>query len=155
MNSENQPAFSVFNFGSKIETIFETCEKDNLLDSMWLFSNVPWSNHDNKNVNFSIAEPSELYYISLNGYDTKSAEIKKVTFDNVLITALHGFAGNSYTFIFKLGETVVLNIAENLPFGYDYQYVKNKFIEKLESKIKSLNYQIAYANEAIENIKQK
>ena len=56
-------------FKMEIETEEITCDKENLLDYMWLFNNIPWMNHDGKNakVNFktNIWEFPEFNYAEI------------------------------------------------------------------------------------------
>lgn len=135
----------------KIETIELECEKENLLDYMWLFNNIPWENHDNKNAKIIFKEPIEMIAIEMNGYDTHTSKIKRFYFDSVIINAFHGTA-NHYTFQFYLKTERVHITGDERSFGYSLDETKKRFIEKLESKIRGLKYQMKYAEDAIEII---
>ena len=134
------------------KTIDKICEKESLLDHNWLFNNIPWSNHDNADAKVSFDSSIEAYAIELNGYDTKTAKIKKFNFDNVIISAMHGFAGNSYTFSFHLGNDKTHNSFETSQFGFSVDELKNRYIDSLNSKIKGLKNQINYMEISIDKI---
>lgn len=135
----------------KPEIIDLTCEKENLLDSSWLFNTTPWCNFDNKCVRYSFEQPIELFVIALNGYDIQTATLKKIFFDNVIVTAFHGTV-NSYTFDFRLGETKTFMTSDLTNFAYSEDDVKKRYIENLEVNIKGLEWQINYKKAAIEKI---
>ncbi len=136
----------------EIKTIEIFCDKESLLDSLWLFNNIPWANHDNKNAKIIFNSQIEVYSIMLNGYDTQTANLKKFVFDNVMISAMHGFAGNSYTFCFKLGDELIHYANDISSFAYSIDDVKNRYITKLSNEIEGLRYQINYAEIAIKKI---
>jgi hypothetical protein len=138
----------------EIEEIY--CEdKKNLLDSMWLFGNIPWSNHDNKMGKVIFGETIELFYIDMDGFDNKTAYIDSFEFNNIEILCVHGFGGNSYSFYFKLGDESIKVINDEEYFAFSKKEVKKRYINKLKRKIKGLNYQINYAKDAIKFIKDK
>jgi len=126
--------------------------KENLLDHMWLFNNIPWSNHGGKIAKISFNEPIDLYSIVVDEYLTQSAKITKYIFDNVSISALHGFAGNSYNFTFRLGEQNVLHLWDRKTFDYDIDNLKKNYINYLETDIERLYRHIEYKKKIIENI---
>lgn len=135
----------------KIETIEIGGKKENLLDYMWLFNHIPWCNHDNQNAKISFDEPIEMIAIEMNGYDTHTSKIKRFHFDSVIITSFHATT-NHYTFEFKLNDKRVHITDDERSFGYSIEETKKRFIEKLESKIKGLKYQMKNTEEAIELI---
>jgi hypothetical protein len=137
----------------KPEIIESICEKENLLDSSWLFNTTPWSNFDNKCVRYSFEQPIDLFVIVMNGYDTQTAELKKISFDNVIVTAFHGTV-NNYTFDFRLGEDKMHMTWDERSFAYSAEDVKKRYIEKLEANIKGLEYQINYKKVSIEKINE-
>ena len=137
-----------------IETEEIICDKENLMDYTWLFNNIPWMNHNNKNAKVTFDEPIELHCILLDGYDTKSAEIRSFEFDNVTISAMHGFAGNSFTFVFNLGEEAVHSTFDYDSFAYTKGVVKERYLDKIGKKIKGLQNQIKYSEDAIKIIKE-
>jgi hypothetical protein len=139
-------------FKMEIETEEITCDRENLLDYTWLFNNIPWMNHDGKNAKVTFAEPIEMHCIVLDGYDTKSGEMKSFEFDNAIISAMHGYGGNSFTFQFRLGEKDVHTTYDYKSFAYTKNDVKKVFIDKINSKIKGLRNQIKYSEDAIEII---
>jgi hypothetical protein len=149
-----QPIFSILS-GNQEEGVIEiVCDKNDLINSEWLFNNIPWVNHSNKIASVKFEEPIELFYVNLNGHDTQSAKVEKINFDNVLITAMHGFAGNSYSFNFKLGDETILYLDDYRKFDYEIEKLKEKYIGLLESKIKGLKWQMSYAEKAIDNFKK-
>ena len=133
-----------------MEIVELTCEKEQLLDHNWLFGNIPWSNHDSKLAKISFNEEIEIFNIKLDGANLP--HLKSVKFDNVIITAFHGFAGNSYSFDFKIGEENVLYLSETNQFGFDAEDVRKRYLERLESKIKGLKWQIGNLEEDIEQV---
>ena len=137
----------------KLETIDVKCDKEQLLDYMWLFNNIPWSNHDGKDAKIEFDETIKAYCIMLNGYDTKTAEMKEVEFDNLRVTAFHGI-GNSFVFVFKLGDKEVHSTMDYQSFTFDKEETKKRYIDKLEGNIKGLKNQIAYKEDAIKLIKE-
>jgi hypothetical protein len=136
-----------------LETIEILAERENLVDHKWLFGHIPWSNHDGKIAKVILKGPTEAFIIGMDGYATETAEIKEIEFDNVIISAMHGFAGNSYIFDFKLNEESVGHIYEPSRLAFTRDDVKDKFIKTLEQKIKGLNNQINNTKENIEKIK--
>ena len=149
-----QTIFSILNGNEKEGVIDIVCEKNNLINGEWLFCNIPWVNHTNKTASIKFEENIELFYIKLNGYDTQSAKIEKTKFDNISITAMHGFAGNDYSFNFKLGDESILYLDDYRKFDFDIENLKEKYIGLLDAKIKGLKYQISYAEKAIDNFKK-
>lgn len=135
-----------------IKTIELVTSKDNLLDYTWLFKNIPWANFDNQNAKLTFDEPIELYCIEIDGSDTQIKELKKVTFDNVIITSYHGNPGNTFLFEFKIGDDLVFRTYDYRSFAYSLDDVKTKYISKLDSKINFLNWQINNNKKAIEKI---
>ena len=135
----------------KPEIIESTCEKENLLDSSWLFNTTPWCNFDNKCIRYSFDQPIELFAIAINGSDTQTATLKKISFDNVIVTAFHATV-NNYSFEFRLGEKQMFMTWDETSFEYSVENVKKRYIEKLENNIKGLEYQINYRKVAIEKI---
>ena len=135
------------------EIIESICEKENLLDSTWLFNTTPWCNFDNKCIGYSFEQPIELFVIALNGFDTQTATLKKISFDNVIVTAFHGNPSNNYTFEFRLGEKQTHVTWDLTSFAYSEDDAKKRYIEKLEANIKGLEWQINYKKVAIEQIR--
>lgn len=150
-----QPAMSITsNMFSGPKIIELTCKKEDLKDHKWLFGHIPWCNHDGAIAKVSFKDPIDLYGISLDGWDTQKTKLLKVKFDNVLIMAMHGFAGNSYSFTFKLKDEEVFMVHETNRFGYSEDEVKKDFIDRIEAQIKGFRNQIKYSQKAIENIKK-
>lgn len=113
------------------------------MDSLWLFNNTPWSNHDGMNSKLVFESPIEAYAIKMKyDGDINSLELINFTFDNIIVTAFHGFGGNSYSFVFKLGDRVKHNTDSLSKIGYSANEVKEKFIENRNDRIKGLNHQI-------------
>lgn len=135
-----------------MKTIELICEKESLLDGDWLFNNIPWSNHDNSIAKISFDSPIEVYAIKLDGYDSQKTELKKFYFDNVVILAVHGFGGNNYSFTFQLGDDKTHVSFDETNLGFSVDEVKNRYIDKLNRKIKGLQWQIGYAETSIEKI---
>jgi hypothetical protein len=81
----------------KMEVVNIECSVENILDSMWLFKHIPWMNHDNKTAHLTLDKVSTVYHY-IDG------EVKSITFDRVGVSAMHGFAGNSYSFSFLIGD---------------------------------------------------
>jgi hypothetical protein len=133
------------------KTITLKCDKNLLMDWRWLFDNTPWINHDNMNANLVFDEPIDAYVVILDGSDTKSAKIGKIIFDNILVTAFHGSAGNHYDFIFKLGNDETHRTDSLSMVGYTFDEVKEKYLNRLNSTIKGYEYQIQYQKDAIDN----
>jgi hypothetical protein len=142
-----------FVLGQTIQVEEIECEKENLLDYMWLFSNIPWTNHDSKVGKVSFDEPTEVHLIVMDGYDTSTTEIQRIEFDNVIIDSIHGFAGNSFTFEFKLGDERVGVAREYNRFGFTKEEAKERFIKSLEQKLKGLTNQINRTKDNIEKIR--
>jgi len=127
--------------------------KDNLIDYMWLFNHIPWSNHENKIGKVILEEPTKAYGIIMDGFDTSTTEITEFEFDNVIITAVHGSGGNSFGFEFKLSDETVFTLNDYHRFHFTKEDVKKRFTERLEQKIKGLNWQISTTESAIDRIK--
>lgn len=122
-----------------------TCNKEDLLDSMWLFNNIPWSNHDDVVAKITFDEPITIF-IS----DRESAEIKSGEFNNVIIGAFHGYGGNNYTFQFKFDNNVVFSILNERHFAYSKEDLKERLIEETNLRLKGLEYQLNIQKENIE-----
>jgi hypothetical protein len=144
-----------------VEAFCSVNEKENLLDASWLFGAVPWANHDNKIACFKFVDLEkdnfppisiEMFAIELNGYDTQKPKLKKFSFDSIIISAFHGFGGNNYGFNFMLNGESVHNTDDERSFAYSEEDVKKRYIEKLELRLKGLEYQINYEKLAIEKI---
>ena len=135
----------------KLKTIELTCEKESLFSYSWLFNNIPWSNFDGENVKISFDSPIEAYTIEIDGADTNIKGLKKFYFDSVIITAFHA-TQNHFTFVFNLaGEKTHISYDERaLAFSIDE--LKIRQIEKLNSRIKGLHWQIGNVEAAIEKI---
>jgi len=142
MNKDKLVAYSYSGVFGEIKTIELTCEKESLLDHNWLFNNIPWSNHDNQNAKVLFDTPIEAYAIYLDGCASDSAKLKKFTFDSVLISAFHGFAGNIYSFSFNLGKDITHANFETYELGFSVDEVKTKFSNKVSTEIKGLKNQI-------------
>lgn len=138
----------------ELEVVEINTEKENLLDYMWLFNNIPWSNHTGKIGKVILSEPAELYIIKMDGYDTKSSFVSSFKFDNVEIIAMHGFGGNSFNFDFRLGDEKVEQLSDYERMAFSKEDLKEKFIAQLNRKIKGLKWQINYAKIAIDNVKK-
>jgi len=128
--------------------------KEELLDYNWLFSNIPWTNHSNKVGKINFDEKLKMYAIKLDGSDTKSAEIVDFEFDVVEIMSMHGFCGNSYDFTFMLGDEKIFHSHDLNSIAFSKEDVRQRYINKLERRIKGLNNQIKYKQEAIDRIKK-
>ena len=137
----------------KLETIDVKCDKEQLLDYTWLSSNVPWSNHDGKNVKVTFDEVIKAYSVVIDVYDTKSTEIHEFEFDNVIIMAFHG-VGTHYSFEFCLKDGKVRYEDDLERIGFSKEDVKSKYITQLERKIKSFQRQMGYVEDAIKSIKE-
>ena len=137
----------------ELETVEIKCSKENLVDSTWLFNNIPWSNHDGKNAKLILDEPTELFLIDIYEYDTSTSEIKNVTFDNVMVLAMHGFGGTSYLFDFRLGDDKVVYSGSMERYGFSKEEVKSRFLKYLKNKVKGLKYQLKRGKKNIESIK--
>ena len=124
-----------------METIELICEKESLLDYMWLFNNIPWSNFDGKNATISFNSPIEAYAIDIDGADTNIMGLKKFYFDNVIITAFHATV-NHFSFIFSLSGEKTYTTMDYTAFGYSIDEIKNRSIQKLNGRIKGLKWQI-------------
>jgi hypothetical protein len=135
-----------------MEIIELICEKESLLDYMWLFNHIPWCNFDGKNASVSFNKPIEAYTIDVNGADTNIIGIKKFYFDNVIITAFHGVV-NHFSFIFTLSGEETYTTNDYTTFGYNIDELKQRSIQKLSSRIKGLKYQINNNEVAINKIK--
>jgi hypothetical protein len=138
---------------NKMERIELICEKESLLDYMWLFNNIPWSNFDSKNATISYNTPIEAYAIDVDGADTNIIGVKKFYFDNVIITAFHATV-NHFSFIFSLSGEKTYTTNDYTTFGYSIDEIKNHSIEKLNSRIKGLKWQINNNEVAIDKIKE-
>ena len=154
MNEDKIKVVASFNMNAEIEVVDIHCDnKENLNDYNWLWSSIPWTNHDGKMGKVTLTEPTEAHLITMDGYDKSTTDIEKIIFDNVIITSCHGFAGNSFTFEFKLGEKSVGIAYEYDRFAFTREEAKNRFIERLEQQIKGLEKQIDSTNSAINRIK--
>jgi hypothetical protein len=154
MDEDKIKGAASFNMGVQFTIEDIHCDdKENLIDYMWLFNNIPWTNHSGSIGKVTLLEPTEAHIIEMDGYDTSTTEINKIVFDNVIITACHGFAGNSFGFDFRLGEDKVGFTYEYNRFAFTREDAKNILIKTLEQKIKGLNRQIETTNSAIDTIK--
>jgi hypothetical protein len=97
--SKEHIAFSSSGHFPPIEVVKIECTVENIVDRDWLFNHIPWLNHDNKTAHLTLDKVSTIYY-----YDSVGQKVKTITFDNVGVSAGHGFAGNSYSFSFQLGD---------------------------------------------------
>jgi hypothetical protein len=136
-----------------METIELICEKESLLDYMWLFNHIPWSNFDDKNATILFNKPIKAYAIDVNGADTNIIGIKKFYFDNVIITAFHG-AVNHFSFIFTLSGEETYKTNDYTTFAYNINELKQRSIQKLNSRIKGLKWQINNNEVAINKINE-
>jgi hypothetical protein len=93
-----QPVISFTDPMTDIKGVEIDCTVENLLDGMWLFEHTPWLNHDGKMAIYRLDKTSTIYF-----YNDTYKEIQTVEFDVAEVSAMHGFAGNSYVFTFKLG----------------------------------------------------
>lgn len=87
-----------------IEVEHISCTVENIVDSRWLFNNIPWMNHSNKSAHLTLDKTSTIFY-----YD---GEVKSITFNEVGASAVHGFGGNSYAFSFLLDGKEVHSYAD-------------------------------------------
>lgn len=143
-----------FKFPPMEQDIVICDNKEDLLDYTWLFSNIPWTNHSNKIGKINFDEKLEMYAIKLDGSDTKSAEIVNFEFNAVEIMSMHGFCGNSYDYTFILGDKKVFHTHDYTSIAFSKEEVKRRYTNKLERRIKGLNNQIKYKQEAIDRIKK-
>ena len=150
MNKEEKLEFS---FSEPEEEIIYCDDKNKLVDYMWLFSNIPWMNHDNKIGKVTFDEPIEVFYIKMDGYATVTSEIKKIECDEIKISSMHGFGGNSYGFVFYMNGEEVDYANDYRKIGFSKDGVKERFVESLEQKVKGLTNQINRTKENIEYIK--
>lgn len=149
-NENNKIQFNI----PELEKVLVHCDdKNNLLDYMWLFNHIPWCNHDNKIGNVVFDEPTEVFYIKMNGFDTKTSEIKKVECDELEIMSVHGTI-NHFTFIFYMNGERLDSVHDYVKIGFSKEDVKDRFVESLERKIKGLNNQINNTKDNIEFIKK-
>jgi len=85
----------------------------------------------------------------MDGFDGKSSEVVKFEFDNVMVLAMHGFGGNSYSFEYKLGDETVGTGYEVNKMAFSKEDLKVRFIKQLNQAIKGLNYQIKMNEDVI------
>lgn len=141
-------------FMPNIELEEVVCEKDNLTDYTWLFNNIPWMNHDNKRAIVKFDKTIKMYYIQMDVRDAESTEIKSCEFDNVIISAFHSFAGNSFTFEFRLGDKRVHSTHDYESFDYMKKTLKKRYIESIQYKIKGFKNRIEHNENVIKKIKK-
>ena len=120
---------------------------------MWLFNNITWGNFGGKNATISYNTSIEAYAIDVDGADTNIIGVKKFYFDNVIITAFHATV-NHFSFIFSLSGEKTYTTNDYTTFGYSIDEIKNHSIEKLNSRIKGLKWQINNNEVAIDKIKE-
>jgi len=131
----------------------ECDKKENLIDYMWLFNNIPWSNHDGAIGKIEFTKPTFIYYLYMNGYDNTTSEIKQIEINNVIITAFHGFGGNSFEFNFKMGDDSICLCDSLTHFDFNKEDLKKKLIAKSERKIINLEKQTNNERINIERVK--
>jgi hypothetical protein len=158
MEDENRikgaASFFPFESNRKIREIpLNGDDKKKLLDNMWLFNNIPWGNHSNEDAHIILDEPTLIFYKWMDGFDTKTIEIKNALVDNIKVDAIHGFAGNSYGFTFRLGEDSVFHLNDEYGFGFSEAEAKERIVYKLQAELKGLKYRMDYAQSAIDRIK--
>jgi len=140
---------SFMDFFGEIKTIEIKCTKENLMDGVWLFNNIPWINHSNEFAKIKFDEVTTLHMVDMND----DIELKTVDFNNILASAMHGFFGNSYSFDFMLDDKVVYHINDTNTFAFSKDDVKRNVIENQELKIKGLTYQLNKENEILNKLK--
>ncbi|MHA2039989.1 MAG: hypothetical protein ACW98X_26555 [Promethearchaeota archaeon] len=142
-----------FSFPEPEKEIVYCDDKNNILDYMWLFNNIPWMNHDNKIGKIVFDEPIEVYIIKMDGFATDTSEVRKIECNETEISSMHGFAGNSYGFVFLMNGEKVEYADDYRKIGFSKDEVKDRFVESLEQKVKGLTNQINRTKENIEYIK--
>lgn len=111
-----------------IKTIEIPCTKEQLFDESWLFNNIPWINHDNEQAKLIFSETLMFYCID------KGNSIKDVMFDNILVSAFHGFSGNSYDFNFFHGDEQVYYCSDISGCHFDVKELLIKIIRSENKK---------------------
>jgi hypothetical protein len=115
-----------------IKVVHIDCTVENLVDSIWLFNNIPWMNHENKSAYLKLDKVSTIYY-----YEDG---IKSVTFNEVGASAIHGFGGNSYAFSFNLDGKEVKPYGEKpLHMGLAEDEVEQQLWDMSMWKLRKLN----------------
>lgn len=122
------------------------CVIDNLLDESWLFNNVPWENFQNKVAKFILSKPEKIF-----AFDGET--INTIEFDNMIASAIHGFAGNSYFFSFYIGEENIFSTTDERNFSTDKGHLKHKLTILQQKKLKWLETQAETVKKEIEKIK--
>jgi len=145
---EIKGAASFMNPFGEIEVVEVKCTKENLLDGIWLFENIPWTNHSNKTAKINFNEIITLYWM-----DNYNIEFKSDDFNNVLVSAIHGFFGNSYAFTFMLDDKNVCVINGDKAFAFSKDDLKKRAIENGKSEIKAKKFQLNTAKEKLNKIK--
>lgn len=152
---DKQPAMSFSgDYGFEMETVELTTEKENLNDHMWLFNNIPWGNHDNKCAIVRFDKPIKTYLIEMDGFDDLTIEITTFKFDNVKILAMHGFAGNVYSFDFRLGEEKMNYTHDISMFDFSKKGLKKRFLKVQKRKISGFKNQIKRTKTVIKRLKE-
>lgn len=137
--TSNQPAYSILGQPSDMSERIFLEDISKLMDQMYIFNTVGWSNHGDPSTTFYNNKINDWFF-----YDREIDKIIPFSFDEVTYVGFHGFAGTDYTKDFRLKTKRVMVGYNN--FAPTIQQLKeieikhvNREIQRIERLVNDLD----------------